>query len=302
MRAITINAYGEVPAMVEAPLPPSPGPGEVQVAVAAAGLNPVDWKVAAGLFGPTRGFPLILGRDVAGIVTAVGEGVRLEPGDRVSGWATGAYAEHVVTTAALLEKVPDAVDLTAAAAVPTPGVTAYQLSVRASDDGAGKVLIVGATGTVGTFATQLISASGSQVIATASPERAEGMRRLGADDILDHTSGPVVEQLLSLQPSGVDLLIDLVSGPVDFADMTRAVRPGGTALSAIGAARVNEPELTSENFTMTPDARALVLLLGQIGETTLQIVGLKEIPLEKAADALAASREGRSAGKTVLTI
>lgn len=302
MRAVAINAFGDVPAMVDAPLPASPGPGEVQVAVAAAGLNPVDWKVADGLFGPPGAFPLLLGGDVAGTVTAIGEGVRLEPGDRVCGWATGAYAEHVATRAVLLAKVPEAVDLTAAAALPTPGVTAYQLSLKANDVGARTVLIVGATGTVGTFATQLISASGIQVIATASSERAEGMRRLGAHDILDHTAGPVVEQLLTLQTSGVDLLIDLVGGPEAFAEMTRTVRPGGTALSAIGAACVHDPELTSENFMMTPDARALAVLLGQIEETTLRIVGLQEVPLEKAADALAASRERRSAGKTVLTI
>jgi NADPH:quinone reductase-like Zn-dependent oxidoreductase len=305
MKAIAVNANGDVPALIDAHLPPTPGPGEVQVAVAAAGLNPIDWKIADGLLGPARAFPLILGRDVASTVTAVGGGVRLERGDRVCGWATGSYAELVLTTADLLGKVPGSVDLAAAAAVPTPGVTAYQLHTKACDARAKRVLIVGATGSVGAFTTQLMSGSGIEVIATARPDKAELMKSLGAAEIIDYAVGPVVEQVLSAHSSGVDLLIDLVNGPDGFAEMTRAVRRGGTAVSTIGAAdekKIRESRVACDNFVMFPDSRALESLLRQIQENTLSIVGRTEIPLEKAVDALAANREGRSTGKTVLML
>jgi len=305
MKAVAVTANGEAPALIDAPLPPMPGPGEVQVAVTAAGLNPIDWKIADGLLGPARAFPLILGRDVAGTVTAVGEGVQLEPGDRVCGWATGSYAERVVTTADLLGKVPDAVDLAAAAAVPTPGVAACQLHTKACDARVKRVLIVGATGSVGIFVTQLMSGSGIEVIATARPAKAELMKRLGAAEIIDYTADPVVEQVLSVHSSGVDLLIDMVSGPADFAEMTQAVRRGGTAVSIIGAAdrkELTELKVVCDNFMMSPDPRVLESLLRQIEQNTLSIVARTEVPLENAAGALAASREGRSTGKTVLTI
>ncbi|MEU9122532.1 NADP-dependent oxidoreductase [Streptomyces sp. NPDC048506] len=313
MRAVAVTAFGGQPQLMELPQP-EPGPGEVLVRLAAAGLNPVDWKLADGAFGDAvkASFPLVMGTDGAGEVLAVGSGVRrFTVGDSVFGQfqrpeqGGGSYCELAVTDEARIAHAARSVTYATSAAVPTAGMTAYNL-VEETRIGEGKrVLIVGATGGVGTFATQLAAGRGAEVVATARPAMAELMRNLGASETVDHTAGPLADQVLALHPDGVDVLIDMISGPAEFAELTRTVSDGGTAVSLIGSADADdltERNLRGFNFVNRPSPQLLEILAGHLDAGRLTVLVGREVPLEEAPDALAASRTGRAQGKTVLAL
>ncbi|QHC26574.1 zinc-binding dehydrogenase [Streptomyces sp. GS7] len=293
---------------------PEPGPGEVLVRLAAAGLNPVDWKLADGMFGDAvqASFPLVMGTDGAGEVVAVGPGVRrFTVGDPVFGQfqrperGGGSYCELAVADENSLAPAARSVTYATSAAVPTAGMTAYNLVEETRIGEGRRVLIVGATGGVGTFATQLAAGRGAEVIATARPAKAELMRTLGAAETVDHTAGPVADQVLAAHPDGVDVLIDMASGPEEFIELTRTVRDGGTAVSLIGSADADvltEHNLRGFNFVNRPSPQLLDILAGHLDAGRLTVLVGREVPLEEAPEELAASRTGRAQGKTVLAI
>ncbi|UJB42849.1 NADP-dependent oxidoreductase [Streptomyces sp. A1-5] len=313
MRAVAVNAFGADPQLMELPQP-EPGPGEVLVRLAAAGLNPVDWKLADGMFGDAVkvSFPLILGTDGAGEVVAVGSGVRrFTVGDPVFGQfqrpdrGGGSYAEFAVAEEGAIALAARSVTYATSAAVPTAGMTAYNLVEETRIGEGRRVLIVGATGGVGTFATQLAAGRGAEVIATARPSKAELMRALGAAETVDHTAGPVADQVLAAHPDGVDVLIDMTSDAAGFVELTRTVREGGVAVSLIGSADADvltEHNLRGFNFVNRPSPQLLEILAGHLDAGRLTVLVGLEVPLEGAPEALAASRTGRAQGKTVLAI
>ena len=188
MRAITVNEYGAAPALTEIP-DPRPGPGQLLIKTEAAGMNPMDRTIANGGWKEVMpaSFPLILGADLAGVVEAVGEGAgKFLPGDEVFGQlliaplgTAGTYAEYVaVTEDAPLARLPKGLEPGIAAALPTAGVTALEI-VESVEPLTGKtVLIVGAAGGVGSFATQLAANAGAQVIAVAPAAADDRMREL----------------------------------------------------------------------------------------------------------------------------
>ncbi|WP_411121116.1 NADP-dependent oxidoreductase [Streptomyces sp. x-19] len=313
MRAVAVNAFGADPQLMELPQP-EPGPGEVLVRLAAAGLNPVDWKLADGMFGEAvhAKFPLVLGADGAGEVVAVGSGVRrFTVGDPVFGQfqrpdrGGGSYAEFAVAEEGAIALAARSVTYATSAAVPTAGMTAYNL-VEETRIGEGRqVLIVGATGGVGTFVTQIAAGRGAEVIATARPAKAELMRTLGAAETVDHTAGPIADQVLASRPDGVDVLIDMTSDAAGFVELTRTVRDGGVAVSLIGSADADvltEHNLRGFNFVNRPSPQLLEILAGHLDAGRLTVLVGLEVPLEEAPEALAASRTGRAQGKTVLAI
>ena len=282
--------------------------------LSAAGLNPIDWKIADGMFGDAMpaAFPLVLGSDGAGEVLAVGTGVRrFTVGDAVFGQfqrperGGGSYGELAVADEAAIAPAARSVTYATSAALPTAGMTAYNLVEETRVSEGRRVLIVGATGGVGTFATQLAAGRGAEVIATARPANVELMRNLGASETIDHTVGPVAEQLLAAHPDGVDVLIDLTGGPEEFGDLTRTVRDGGTAVSTIGSADADvltEHNLRGFNFVNRSSPQLLEILAGHVDAGRLTVLVGREVTLEEAPEVLAASRTGRAQGKTVLTI
>ncbi|AZS72887.1 hypothetical protein DDE74_19675 [Streptomyces lydicus] len=293
---------------------PEPGPGEVLVRLSAAGLNPVDWKLADGMFGDAvpAAFPLVLGSDGAGEVLAIGSGVRrFTIGDAVFGQfqrpeqGGGSYCELAVADEDRIAHAARSVTYATSAALPTAGMTAYNLVEETRIAEGRTVLIVGATGGVGTFITQLAAGRGAEVIATARPAKAELMRTLGAAETVDHTAGPITDQVLAHHPGGVDVLIDMASGPAEFAELTRTVRDGGTAVSLIGSAdadELTEHNLRGFNFVNRPSPQLLEILAGHVDAGRLTVLVGREVSLEEAPDALATSRTGRAQGKTVLAI
>jgi NADPH:quinone reductase-like Zn-dependent oxidoreductase len=225
---------------------PQPGPGQVLIRIDAAGINPMDRKIAAGELqaGPAR-FPLILGADLAGIVEAAGEGAtKFAPGEEVFGallnppfGSTGTYAERVaVSEEAALARVPRGLDPIVAAALPTAGGAALAI-VESLEPLSGKtLLLVGAAGGIGSFATQLAANAGAQVIAVAQAAGGERLRAYGATDVVDYTAAPVSETVGRTHPDGIDALLDVVSDADGFAALASLVRSGGTALTTLDVA------------------------------------------------------------------
>jgi NADPH2:quinone reductase len=313
MRAISVNEYGAAPALTDVP-DPRPQQGQVLIKVEAAGINPMDRTIADGGWKEMMpaSFPLILGADLAGVVEAVGEGAgRFLPGDRVFGQllitplgSAGTYAERVaVTQDAPLARLPKGLEPTIAAALPTAGGTALEI-IESVEPLTGKtVLLVGAAGGVGSFATQLAANAGAQVIAVAPAGADERMRGYGAAETVDRAKVSVTDAVQRMHPDGVDVLIDVASDGEGFAALAALVRPGGTALTT---RYVADPEalasrrVTAVNFQLSMSSGLLERLAGAVVDGGIVAPPITRVELGDVpglyADAHAAD------GKTVITL
>src|SRR5215217_2445045 len=241
MRTIAEEKFGGPIALMELPVPEI-GRGEVLIRVRAAGVNPFDWKVADGVLEGERKhrFPLILGFDAAGVVERVGDEVTgLAEGDEVYGYlfkpvvGEGAYAEYVSAPASIVAKKPESVGFAEAAALPTPGLAAMDL-VDAVNLGEGEtVLIVGATGGVGSYAVQLAARRGARVIATARRENEAFARELGAVETIDHTTEDLVESVLVDHPHGIEAVVHVVSDREALGRLAGPVKKGGSVPTSV---------------------------------------------------------------------
>jgi NADPH:quinone reductase-like Zn-dependent oxidoreductase len=314
MRAIAVSEYGATPAPMNLPRP-EPGPGEIVVKMIAAGLNPLDWKIADGMLKDSVDvpFPLILGQDGAGVVDAVGDDVtRLRHGEQVYGSflgverGLGSYAEYALARDdGPVARMPEGMIYTQAAAVPTAGVTALAMVDEAGIDTGQTVLVVGATGGVGQCVVQLASRAGARVIATARADMADTMRRLGADETVDHSQGDLNGEVLAVHSDGIDVVVDMVSGTRSTEHIAQLLRPGGTYITTTWSVHPDAMEakgLRGINFEYEPSAELLDRLSELIDAGALRVRVEREVPLEKAADALADNRAGGARGKTVLRV
>jgi NADPH:quinone reductase-like Zn-dependent oxidoreductase len=313
MRAIAEDEFGGPVTLMNLPIPEI-GADEVLIRVRAAGVNPFDWKVADGVLKDEKEhrFPLILGFDAAGVVERVGADVtRLFEGDEVYGYLSkpvmgmGTYAEHVGAPAAIVARKPESVGFAEAAALPTPALTAMDL-VDAVDLGEGKtVLIVGATGGVGSYAVQLAARRGARVIATARQANEAFARELGARETIDHTSEDLVETVRASHPGGIETIIDMVSDPEVLRRMAGLVKEGGRVASSVYAADVeslSERGVRATNVGMQPEAWRLEELARMVDAGEISVKLERTFPLEKAPVALQESRTGHVRGKIVLLV
>ncbi|MGW6121560.1 NADP-dependent oxidoreductase [Nocardia sp. NPDC055165] len=329
MRAIVVQKFGATPELADVPVPDA-GPGEVQVALDAAGVNPFDLKMADGILEgkmPTD-FPMILGVDGAGTVSAIGTGVtKFKVGDKVVGKFLTAPAGHgswaqyaTVPEDATLVPIPDGVTTVAAAALPVAGVTAQDLVDAAHIQPGQTVLIVGATGGVGSFLVQLANIAGGHVIATARGDATDQVARLGAAETVDYTQirpadpnvddpDPATHQDSSItdavrftHPDGIDVLFDLVSSAGDFASHATLVRRGGHAYSTIWSAdeaKLRDRDITGGNFESKGRSPELSRLLSRVSAGDVVVPVQMTVPLEAAPAVLG---QGSARGKTVLAI
>jgi NADPH:quinone reductase len=312
MRAVIVSEYGDTPVVAEVPKP-QPGPGQILIKLEAAGMNPMDRKLADGAWKPAPAtFPMVLGADAAGVVEQVGEGAtRFSRGDEVFGQlllapigSAGTYADYVaVAEDAPLARVPDGLDPVVAAAIPTAGGAAVAM-LDLLEPLAGKtVLIVGAGGGIGSFATQLAARGGAHVIANAREAEAERLRGYGAAEMVDHTQVSLVDALRAAHPDGVDALLDVISDGEAFAANASLVRRGGTAVTTqyvADVAALEVAEVTGINFALqeTPELLARLadaLVTGRIVAPPITRISLAEAP--------AALEDGaRREGKTVIAL
>ena len=317
MRAVAVRTPGARPELMDLP-EPRPGPGEILVEVGAASVNPLDLGIAEGHFEgrlPHR-YPLVLGVDGAGRVTAVGEGVRrFGVGDTVHGQlfrtplGYGTFAEQVVVPEApdlgAVQRIPDGVSVEVAAAIPTAGMTALGAMDAIAPRSGQSVLIVGATGGVGSLAVQLAAARGAEVIATARPGAEKWIRALGAAETLDHTAGGVAERLRRIRPAGVHGVLDLTRDPTGFAAWAEQVRDGGTALSATFTASpdlLSSTRITVRNYEMEDKPELLVRITAEAAAGRITVPIQRTVSLSEAPAVLAPNSAGGTRGKTVIRI
>ncbi|MCT9080300.1 NADP-dependent oxidoreductase [Streptomyces fulvoviolaceus] len=312
MRALSVPAPGQPPEISDLPAP-SVADGTVLVKVRAAGFNALDNALAVGVMSEVmpHQYPLVLGRDAAGVVEAVGEGVdHVKPGDEVFGHIllvppiqAGTVAEYAVLPAAAVAAKPSAVDFVTAAALPLAGAAALG-AVDGIDPQPGQtVLVIGAGGGVGSYAVQLIAARGATVIATAAADDADRLKALGAATVVDYTTGSVADQVRAARPDGIDAIIDLVSYAADSLPLDLLVK-GGKVASTLGAAdeqTLAALGLTGTNVMAAPTREVIAPLAQQVADGTLTVDVTTTLPLARAAEGLATLASGAARGKIVVT-
>ncbi|RWG21549.1 MAG: NADP-dependent oxidoreductase [Mesorhizobium sp.] len=308
MRAVTQNSVGEPDVLfVAEQAAPSPKASEVLVRVKAAGINPVDGAVRAGYFPLIGEPPFILGWDISGTVEALGTGVTaFKVGDAVFGMPrfpkqAAAYAEFVATPVDEIAAKPAAIDHAQAAALPLAGLTAWLGLVRHGGLQSGqRVLIHAGAGGVGHLAVQIAKARGAWVIATASPDKLDYVRSIGADEVVDYTKGDFTERVRD-----IDLVLDAMGG--DHADRSlKVLREGGVLVSLLNVhdatrAKAGERNIRVERMSVVPDREGLVELARLVDARKLAVHVAKAFPLNQAG-AAHAFLATRPIGKVVLTV
>lgn len=312
LKALVVEHLGDAGSLKEIPVP-KPGPHEVLVRVTAAGVNPIDWKQRSR---PETKFPLVVGRDFAGVVSEPGGRVaNYREGERLFGIARdhGAYAEYTLVSdddrSQPIAKIPEDVGDADAAALPTAGLTALA-SLEALQVAKGATLLVlGATGGVGGFAVQIARDRGARVIGTARASSEAFARSLGVDEFVAYDRQNVVEAVKSSHPSGVDAVLDLVDDDNAIKDLAAVIRPGGRVVSTIGAVDENwfaQRKIAAENVHVLDSPlwshAGLRMLLELLEQGRLKVAIAGERPLSAAVAALDASRSGSVNGKLLITV
>jgi NADPH:quinone reductase-like Zn-dependent oxidoreductase len=304
VRAVILNEFGAEPQLADI-AEPRPGTGEVLVRIHASSVNGFDLSVASGAAAAWFKYelPLTLGADYAGVVEQVGDGVkRWARGDEVFGFfqkevlKDGAWGELVVLPEDMfVGRKPSRLSFAEAGGLSLAGIGALQ-AIEGIDASEGdRVLVVGATGGVGSFAVQLAAARGALVVATVSPEDDARLRGLGATETIDFTNEDVAAVVRDRHPDGVDALVDLVTPADAIATFTDLVRSGGRVATTTGAADAEvlaTREIETTAVWATADPESLARLASHVDAGDLRVEIGESFTLEQASAALDAFRRG----------
>jgi len=309
MKALVARSYGPVEDVVVTDIPkPTPGPGQLLVRTEASALNAVDVVLVTGGMKDSLPVqhPFVPGVDVTGVVEAVGEGVsRFAVGDRILAWngvPSGGLAEYVLVQDAPSAALrPAALGLAESAALPTAGLTAAALIDEAKLQPGDNVLVVGASGGVGSFAVQLAKQAGAKVLATGRADEEELLRRLGVDATVDYKTSDVTAETLRWAPGGVDVVINLAQAGPTLAGSAAAARPGGRLISPLGGPAAFDRGVTAVySGTRTPEGQ-LEALAAQVAEGQLQVEISARYSFTDSPQALADYAHKHLPGKVVIT-
>ena len=290
MKAAYIEQFGGPEVIKYGDLPdPSPALGQIVVDAHAVSVNAADWKVRGGEYSKAN-FPLILGRDFSGVVSALGDGVTdLRVGDDVFGvleaGREGAYAEKIAIGAAIVAKKPAALSHVNAAGLALTGLTALcsiedALKLKAGET----ILIQGGAGGVASFAIQLAKHLGARVITTASASNLSYLRDIGADEVIDYNTTDFTKAVRDC-----DAVFDTVGGEVAMRSFA-VLKPGGRAAFIASGPKAPVPERTDVT-SLRPAANRerryfdRVAALYQSG-----VVRAPEVKLYKLSEAVEAHR------------
>jgi|SRR5579872_507630 len=299
MKAAQMHGYGGVDQLRYEDVPaPTAGPGEVLVKVAATSVNPIDWKIRRGdLKGMmTLQFPVILGRDVAGEVVAVGPGVsNFKPGQKVIAVANRTYAEFVAVPSTALTLVPDGLDLDQAGVLPLVTTTGGELIEYVRPNPGETVLVTGAVGGVGRSAVYTAAQSGARVIAGVRERQKSAAAALRADRVIAIDVDSEIGALPEL-----DSIADTVGGEV-IGKLILKLKRGGALGSVLGKPKAAEGrDVHVETVRVEPNPGILAKLAEAVrtGELTIPVV--KRLKLSEAADAQRLAEERKVDGKIVI--
>ncbi|GAA2848097.1 NAD(P)-dependent alcohol dehydrogenase [Streptosporangium fragile] len=322
MKAIVQDRYGPADVLELRDIdPPAVGDDDVLVRVRAAGVDAGVVHLVTGLpyllrlgFGLRAPRSRVRGMDVAGLVEAVGRNVtRFRPGDEVFGTCEGAFAEYARARQDRLAPKPAALTFEQAAAVPVSAQTALQgLRDAGAVQPGQKVLITGAGGGVGTFAVQLAKAFGAEVTGVCGPDKADLVRSIGADHVVDYTREDFTDR-----PHRYDLILD-IAGNRRLSRLRRVLTPRGTLVIMGGEEGGrwfggNDRQLRATllspfvrhrlrmlmSMQRERDLRTVAELI-EAGQVT-PVVG-RTYPLDQAPDAVRHVGEGHARGKVVITV
>lgn len=298
MRVMQFDTYGAPDVMHLADIAaPNPSPGQVQIRVAAIGVNPADFKWRQGMFRervPLQ-LPHVVGYDVAGFVSALGQGVTsLHAGDRVVASVRSAYAEFAVANVKACAPLPDGFDFVTAASLPCAALTGVQMI----EDGvrprpAQTVLITGATGAVGRFAVHAAVGLGARVIAAVRPAYFEEARRLGAQEVVS-LEGANTEEL------AFDHVADTVGGPA-VAKLCRRLAPGGLIIT-VSTTPIDPTGLsaTPTFFAYRTEGTGLERILREVASGEIEMPIARRLALTSASEAHRLLESGGLRGKIIL--
>ncbi len=297
-RTLVFTEYGGPENQVFTDSPRSvPGPGEVAIEVKAAGVNPADWKIRAGLMGTQRPLPSPMGREAAGIVTAVGADVEdFSVGDAVLGIAakgSGTFAQHTILDAAQTVLKPDELSFAVAAALPIAGATAYDLTHQIELEPGQTMLILGAGGGVGLMAAQIGKVHKFTTIGMASAGKKELVESTGATFVASGEGA--ADRVRAIAPDGADLIIDLVGGQA-LRDIAALAKDPSLIISAADAVTVQQ--LGGAAVTRTREGLEKITGVAQYGLVDPNV--RERFDLEQAVEAIALVEGGHAAGKVVI--
>ena len=318
MKAIRVHEFGgpEVLKLGEVPTP-KPSTGEVLVRIHAAGVNPYDTYMRAGTYALKPSLPYTPGSDAAGVVEAVGDGVKkVKRGDRVytARTLTGAYAEYALALEEQVHYLPGKIDFKQGAGIWVPYGTAYHALYHAAKAHASEtVLVHGASGGVGIAALQIARAIGLNVLGTAgTPKGLELAKQEGAHQVFDHRKAGYQEEILQATTDrGVDIILEMLAN-VNLSSDTKLLANNGRVIviGSRGEVTINPRELMARRasiraftlwaITAAEEAAIHAGLFAGLENGTLRPVVGKELLLAEAARAHKEILEPGSAGKIAL--
>ena len=323
MKAIVQDSYGSADKLEFSDIDmPVPADDEVLIKVRAAGMEPGVWHLMTGLpymirlgFGLRKPKARVKGSDVAGVVEAVGSSVtRFRPGDEVFGIANGSFAEYSTAEEKKLVHKPGNLTFEQAAALPISGLTALQaVRDKGEVEPGQKVLVIGASGGVGSLAAQIAKAHGARVTGVCSTSKTDLVRSLGADEVIDYTREDFADGARNW-----DVIID-TGGRRSLSHLRRALAPrgilvlvggegGGKLMGGFGRQIFRAPLLSifvgqKLRWFVSPerqeDLEALVDMAAA-GKLTPAVDRTFQLP--EAADAVRYWESGRARGKVVVTV
>lgn len=293
---------------------PIPQDTEIQISVKYAGVNPVDWKIAEGLL-KTRmdyEFPITLGWDVAGVVSAIGKGVKhFKEGDPVFAYCRkaivhdGSFADFICLEAENVVHKPHKLSFAEAASIPLCSLTAWQsLFDTANLKSKEWILIQGGAGGVGSFAIQFAKMAGAHIITTASSSNFDYLKLLGADELIDYNRENVLERIHKLAPQGVDVLLDTVGGDTLKASYDMVKQKGRlvTIAGIVDQAVVSQKQIKGDFVFVSPNGEELKKIAALLDSGKIQPPRIQEMPFDQIEAALRKAREGHAQGKLVLKV
>jgi NADPH:quinone reductase-like Zn-dependent oxidoreductase len=312
MRAFAIDEFGATGSIHDLP-DPEPGEGQVRVRIEAASVNPADLGMLSGAYKDfmEHHFPLVPGLDLAGVVDAVGAGVAgLTVGDPVFGVhgkrsvGQGTLAELAIAAEGTLAKRPAAIDAPFGTALSLAGVSALEMLDAAAPGDGDVVLVVGATGGIGSIALQLLAAAGATSIAVTRTVNHGYARDLGATETIDYETEDVVATVRSAHPDGVTALFHLAGDKDEIAPLIELVRPSGHVVSMLGGADVEvlaAREITGVNIGTQATTAKLDRLAADVAAGRMRRPEITTFALAESGQALAEIARRHVRGKLVIT-